>query len=191
MGFNESYFGTPPWDIGRPQPEFVSLAESGEIKGDVLDVGCGTGEHAIYFASKGHRVLGVDLSPRAIEKAKAKAEARKSDARFSVEDALALRHLGKKFDTAIDCGLFHTFPDDERPIYLDSIASVLRKGGRFFVMCFSDREPGDWGPRRVSESELLKAFSSGWRLDYVRRAGFETFTPGGTVDANLAAATVL
>ena len=57
--FNESYRGSPPWDIGHPQAEFVRLAKQGAIKGRVLDVGCGTGENAMLFAGLGLEVWGV------------------------------------------------------------------------------------------------------------------------------------
>jgi len=58
--FEKAYHGTPPWDIGRPQREFVRLEEAGKISGDVLDVGCGTGENALFLAGCGHAVWGVD-----------------------------------------------------------------------------------------------------------------------------------
>ena len=70
--FNDVYLGTPPWDIEKPQQEFVRIA--GEIGDEVLDVGCGTGEHVMYFAENGHEVWGIDASPRAILKAKKKAK---------------------------------------------------------------------------------------------------------------------
>jgi ubiquinone/menaquinone biosynthesis C-methylase UbiE len=171
--FNESYRGFPPWDIGRPQKEFVTLSDKGEVNGDVIDVGCGTGEHAIFFATRGHRVLGVDSAPLAIEKARAKATQRGSKAEFKVADALHLDLLGRQFDTAIDSGLFHVFSDSERPVYRESLASVLRPDGRYFMLVFSDKEP-DWGgPRRISKQEILDTFSVGWRVEFVRRAKFE------------------
>ena len=68
-GFDEIYSGTPPWDIGRAQREFTILEERGEITGSILDVGCGTGENSLYFARLGHKVVGVDFAPTAIEKA--------------------------------------------------------------------------------------------------------------------------
>lgn len=90
--------GTPPWDIGRPQPAFDDLARTGGLVGRVLDVGCGTGEHALMAASRGHEAVGVDLSARAIELAKAKAAARGVEARFVVADALHLADLGGELD---------------------------------------------------------------------------------------------
>jgi ubiquinone/menaquinone biosynthesis C-methylase UbiE len=171
--FNESYQGVPPWDIGRPQKEFVALSDEGEVKGDVIDVGCGTGEHAMFFSSKGHRVLGVDSAPRAIEKAKAKASQRRSSAEFRVADALHLDLLRRQFDTAIDSGLFHVFSNKDRLAYRESLASVLKPNGRYFMLAFSDKEP-DWGgPRRIAKQEILDTFSDGWRVDFIRNARFE------------------
>jgi ubiquinone/menaquinone biosynthesis C-methylase UbiE len=115
MGFEFAYrYGTPPWDIGRAQDAIVRLAEEGLIAGDVIDVGCGTGENALYLASRGISVLGVDAAPTAIARAREKAQLRGSSATFLVADALALEGLGRTFDTAIDCGLFHTFSDADR-----------------------------------------------------------------------------
>jgi len=173
--FNDSYRGVPPWDIGRPQREFVKLAESGEVRGELIDVGCGTGEHAIYFASRGHKVLGVDSAPLAIEKARLKAAERGSSAEFKVCDALHMDALDRKFHTAIDSGLFHIFPDRERRAYVRSLAEAVVPGGKFFMLCFSDMEPVDWGgPRRISRGEIEGSFSAGWRVDFVRQATFES-----------------
>lgn len=173
--FNEAYRGVPPWDIGGPQREFARLAESGDIVGDVIDVGCGTGEHAILFASRGHRVLGVDSSPLAIRRARAKASQRGSKAEFVVADALHLDRLGRLFDVAIDSGLFHVFPDGDRAVFVESVRSVLRPKGKYYMMCFSDLEPAGWGgPRRISKGEILQSFSRGWRVDYIRPARFES-----------------
>ncbi len=80
----------PPWDIGRPQPAIVRLAEAGQIRGSVLDVGCGTGENALYLAARGHECWGIDFVPIAIERAKAKAAERSSDVHFAVGNALKL-----------------------------------------------------------------------------------------------------
>jgi len=153
-----------PWDIGRPQPAFLRLADGGLLAGRVLDAGCGTGEHALLAAARGADAVGVDVSPTAIGRARAKAAERGLSARFEVADALDLGRLGITFDTVIDSGLFHVFGDEERPRYVASLASVLRPGGVCFLMCFSDRQPGDWGPRRVRRDELVAAFSDGWNV---------------------------
>ena len=184
--FDAAYEGIPPWDIGRPQPEFVRLAEAGEIAGSVLDVGCGTGEHAIYLAGLGHEVLGIDGAPRAIEKALAKARERESTANFKVADALDLSRLGRRFDTVIDSGLFHVFSDDERPRFVTSLAQVVRPGGRYIMMCFSEQQPGDWGPRRVTQAEIRTAFREGWSIEAIRPARFVASVGDGEAQAWLA-----
>jgi cyclopropane fatty-acyl-phospholipid synthase-like methyltransferase len=157
----------PPWDIGRPQRVFVRLADEGRLSGHVLDSGCGTGEHALLAASHGADVTGVDLAPTAIARARAKAAERGLEARFEVADALDLEHLGRTFDTIIDSGVFHVFDDEDRATYVASLATVLRAGGVCYLMCFSDRQPGDWGPRRVRPDELRAAFSDGWSVESV------------------------
>lgn len=183
-GFDSSYLGTPPWDIGRPQPQFVELAEAGRIKGRVLDIGCGTGENALFLAERGLEVAGVDGAPRAIAKARTKARTRALDVSFEVADALALPTPSAPFDTVIDSGLFHVFSDDDRPRLRDSLARVIRTGGTYLMMCFSEREPGDWGPRRVTQAEIRSAFSDGWSVESIQPSKFAI--NGGTTEAWLA-----
>jgi cyclopropane fatty-acyl-phospholipid synthase-like methyltransferase len=170
--------GDAPWDIGRPQPPLAAVAESGGFKGRVLDVGCGTGEHALLAASLGLPAVGVDGAPTAIALAEAKARERALDARFLVADALDLASIGESFDTVVDCGLFHVFDDDDRARYVASLATAVPGGGRLFLLCFSDRQPGDFGPRRVSDAELRSSFSDGWRVDSIEPADIVvTFMP--------------
>ncbi|HVH65603.1 MAG TPA: methyltransferase domain-containing protein [Candidatus Acidoferrum sp.] len=172
--FDSSYLGTPPWDIGRPQPAIRRLAETGQIIGLVLDVGCGTGENALYLAEQGHEVVGIDGAPRAIRKARAKAKARGLSMRFDVGDALNLPVPERPFDTVIDSGLFHVFSDDERARFRDSLAAVIRPGGTYYLMCFSEHEPGSWGPRRVTQAEIRSTFLKGWRVNRIAASAFET-----------------
>jgi len=187
--FDEIYrTTTPPWDIGRPQGAFVRLADAGVLGARVLDAGCGTGEHALLAAAHGSAAVGVDASPTAIERARAKAAARGLDVRFVVGDALDLGALGERFDTVLDCGLFHTFDDDDRARYVASLGAALVEGGRCHVLCFSDAQPGDWGPRRVRREELEAAFASGWRLESVEPTELELIEGMGTARAWLATA---
>ncbi len=180
--------GTPAWDIGRPQPAFEHVAKSGDLAGRVLDAGCGTGEHALMAASLGYEAVGVDMSVRAIELAKTKATERSVDVRFVVADALRLVDLGERFDTVLDCGLFHVLDDDERERYVASLAEMVAPGGRFHMLCFSERQPGDWGPRRVTQDEIRVAFSTGWKVESIESAVIDlTWDPAGALAWKVAA----
>jgi cyclopropane fatty-acyl-phospholipid synthase-like methyltransferase len=172
--FDSSYLGTPPWDIGRPQPQLVELADAGKITGRVLDIGCGTGENALFLAERGLVVVGIDGAPRAIRKAQAKARSRALEVSFEVADALALPTPPSLFDTVIDSGLFHVFSDDERPRLRASLERVMRSGGTYLMMCFSEREPGDWGPRRVTQAEIRATFNDGWIVESIVPSQFAT-----------------
>lgn len=187
--FDESYAGTPPWDIGRPQPVFLRLAEAGDIQGRVLDAGCGTGEHVLMAAERGLDATGIDSAPRAIAAAQVKAAERGLDARFLVWDALQLGELEEQFDTVIDSGLFHVFDDDRRGRYIEALGKVLYPRARYLMACFSDRQPGDWGPRRVRREEIRTAFSVGWEVESIEAAQFETNLDQPIVQAWLAVIT--
>lgn len=162
----------PPWDIGRPQPKFVEAA--GRLSGSILDCGCGTGENALFFASKGHAVAGFDFLEAPIEAAQRKATGRGIKATFRVADALKLEDSAEQFDNATDSGLFHVFADEDRARYVRGLTKAVRPGGRLMLMCFSDKTPGDQGPRRVTEAELRAAFAKGWEIETLERARFET-----------------
>lgn len=174
LDFDDSYRGTPPWDIGRPQPVFVRLVDAGAVRGRVLDVGCGTGEHVLMVAARGMDATGVDSAPRAIAAAQRKAAERGVAARFLVWDALRLAELDERFDTVIDSGLFHVFGDEDRARFVEALGGVLRPGGRYLMCCFSDRQPGDWGPRRVSQEEIRSSFGAGWTVASIEEARFVT-----------------
>jgi len=140
--WEDAYKIVPPWDVGRPQPAFVELVKAGELNsGSVLDVGCGTGENALYLAGNGFSVTGVDLTSRAIAAARAKAAERKQRVDFRIGNALSLGFKNGFFDNVIDSGLFHTFTDNDRPSYAREIARVLVTRGRYFMLCFSEKEP--------------------------------------------------
>ena len=186
--FETFYAGTPPWDIGRPQPAFSKLAESGAVRGRVLDVGCGTGEHALMAAGLGLEGVGVDTAPTAIASAKRKAEERGRAARFLVANALELGTLGEQFDTVLDCGLFHVFEDEDRAAFVKSLAAAVRPGGRYFMLCFSDRQAGDYGPRRVTQAEIRASFERGWKVDSIEAAPLE-IVEGPAIQAWLASIT--
>jgi SAM-dependent methyltransferase len=172
--------GGAPWDIGRPQPAFVRLADAGEISSPVLDSGCGTGEHALMLAERGFEVLGVDVAPTAIDLAREKARQRGLSVVFEVGDVLALDRLGRQFATMMDSGVFHTFVDADRPRYVSSLASVLEPGGVLHLLCFSEHTPGTFGPRRVTQTELRESFADGWVIERIEPERFEVRESFGT-----------
>ena len=184
------YAYPPPWDIGRPQPAFAALAEAGAIRGRVLDASCGTGEHVLMCAALGLDVTGVDLSASALRAAQAKARDRGLTARFLRQDARHLAHLGERFGTVLDCGLFHVFTDADRRLYTDSLRAALEPGGRHFMLCFSNRQPGQWGPvRKITREEITATFAGGWRVDSVQPATIDITTDPAGIRAWLAVLT--
>jgi SAM-dependent methyltransferase len=181
--WEESYTsGGAPWDIGRPQPAIVRLAAQGAFRCEVLDAGCGTGENALHVAALGVRVLGVDVAPTAIALAREKAQRRGLDAEFAVMDALALERLDRRFDTVLDCGLFHAFDAAERRRYAASLAAAARPGAGLHVLCFRDAGPASRGPHPVTEAQLRAPLeAAGWRVaGLVPERVHSRFAPDGS-----------
>nr|WP_090345356.1 class I SAM-dependent methyltransferase [Mycolicibacterium malmesburyense]CRL77638.1 methylase involved in ubiquinone/menaquinone biosynthesis [Mycolicibacterium malmesburyense] len=167
--FDDAYkSGTAPWVIGEPQKAIVDLERSGLIRGTVLDVGCGAGEHTILLTRLGYDVLGVDYAPSAVEQARRNAEATGVDARFDVADAMDLGEAG--YDTIVDSALFHIFDETDRPRYVRSLHAACRPGGLVHVLALSDRGRG-FGPQ-VSESDIRGAFGDGWVLESLEETSY-------------------
>jgi ubiquinone/menaquinone biosynthesis C-methylase UbiE len=152
------------------------VASAGGFAGAVLDAGCGTGENALHVAALGLPVLGVDVAETALAIAREKARDRGIKAEFAAADAFQLERLGRSFKTVLDCGLFHTFDDqDERRRYVASLASVTEHDGTLYVLCFSDNEP-DTGPHPIRQEELRAAFnpSHGWTVTAIEPDRIQT-----------------
>ncbi|MDQ2966547.1 MAG: class I SAM-dependent methyltransferase [Chloroflexota bacterium] len=186
--WDESYRSArAPWDVGHPQSVFVRLADAGAIASPVLDAGCGTGEHALYFSSRGLDAVGIDFSPVAIEAAREKAAKRGLGAEFIVHDVLDLESLGQQFENVVDSGTFHVFnveADVRR--YVEGLRAVLAPAGVLHLLCFSDAQPGEVGPRRVSQADLRAAFRDGWSVESIEPATFDVNPPIGPAKAWLA-----
>jgi ubiquinone/menaquinone biosynthesis C-methylase UbiE len=151
------------------------LASEGGFAGAVLDAGCGTGENALHVASLGLSVLGVDVAETALAIAREKADDRGIEVGFVAADAFHLERLGRRFETVLDCGLFHTFDGDERTQYVASLASVTEHDATLYVLCFSDDGPAT-GPHPISQEELRAAFNprNGWDVAAIKPDRIQT-----------------
>jgi SAM-dependent methyltransferase len=188
LPWDASYHDGPaPWDIGRPQQAIVRVASKGGLTEPVLDAGCGTGENALHVASLGLSVLGIDVAETALSMAREKARDPGIRVEFALAGAFQLERLGRKFETVLDSGLFHTFNRDERARYAASLASVTEHDGTLYVLCFSDEGP-DIGPHPISQEELRAAFNpgSGWKIAAIQPDRIQTRFHGNGAPARFA-----
>lgn len=157
-GFAKHYEGTPVWDIGRPQPPFLEVAD--QVESPILDIGCGTGTVALFFASKGKDVTAIDLVDKAIEKAKEKAAKQNLSVDFQVKDVFTLTDWNRKFASVIDSGLFHVFASDKerQGLYLKALEHIIEPDGRLYLMATIDLT-------RLTLDEFKNVFADGWEIE--------------------------
>lgn len=173
------YTARPPWEIGRPQPALLDLAESGMLCGRVLDVGCGTGEHTLMAARLGLEATGVDLAATALAEAERKARERGLAARFLQYDVLDLAELTESFDTVLYSLVFHGFHGQDRSRYVDSLRAATAPGGRCYLLSFRDEPPNPSGRvHRVTPDEIRAAFAEGWLVDAIDPVTVDSSLPG-------------
>ena len=170
----ETYRGEKETGTEKPHQAFVDLEQLGMIRGKVLDIGCCSGENALYLASRGYTVTGIDSSPTLIARALLKASRRKLKVKFLLFDSLKVEYLGVTFDTVIDCGLFHSFSQDIRPLYLNSLRSVLKPGGIFHLLCPGEEHHGTAQSHSVTQEDLRRVFGEGWELKKIKKIELKT-----------------
>jgi SAM-dependent methyltransferase len=168
----------PPWSIGEPQPELAALIEQGKFHGDVLDVGCGEAAISLTLAARGHRTLGLDLSPTAIDLARREAEKRGlTNATFEVADITSFTGYNGRFGTIVDSTLFHSIPVEAREGYQQAISRAAAPGASYFALVF-DKAAVPQGPiNAVDEDELRDAVSKYWVVDEIRPARLHARAP--------------
>jgi cyclopropane fatty-acyl-phospholipid synthase-like methyltransferase len=174
-----------PWDVHQAQPRLMELEALGGISGDVLDIGCGLGDNAIYLASRGHSVTGLDGSPAAIEEARRRAAAAGVNVSFDVADATELTGYEGRFDTVVDSALYHCLDDDGRQAYIAALYRATRPGARLHLFCFSDGNiNGVIAPMGAVPVDNIRdtLTANGWRIDFLgpttylgNAAGFKGF----------------
>jgi SAM-dependent methyltransferase len=166
--------GELPWDSGRPEHFLVEVIRSGLVKpGRTLEVGCGTGTNALWLAEQGFDVLAVDISPLAIEKARAKPNQWKC--RFEVLDFMKAQPAGAPFDFVFDRGLLHVFDEpEEREQFAARVAALLTPTGRWLSLIGStEGPPRDIGPPRRSARDVMAAIEPSLEILQLRTMEFD------------------
>lgn len=132
------YRNRAPWEMNEPRPELVKMVESGKLTPSrAIDLGCGTGDNAIYLAKHGFEVVGVDLSPRAIDQAKEKSKANGSFPKFSVGDVTDLKGITGVFDLVLDYGcLGCVIGNIAREKYVNTLLKLTHPGSQYILANF-------------------------------------------------------
>jgi SAM-dependent methyltransferase len=158
----------PPWDTKAPKEIVVGWQTTGLIHGDVLDIGCGLGDNAVYLAQQGHPVTGLDISPTALTTAERRAKYAGVNVKFAVADATKLDGYTDAFDTVIDSGMYHCLDDGGKRAYAAALHRATRPAATLLLSCFSDANPQEaegLRPPMVSESTLRDTLGdAGWDI---------------------------
>jgi cyclopropane fatty-acyl-phospholipid synthase-like methyltransferase len=176
--FNSVYKNVPPWDIGSPQPAMAALLAKYPPANPVLDVGCGSGDLAIYLAKLGHQVVGIDFVESAITNAQDKAASLAAEVahllNFQVADALKPSSLQQKFGAVVDSGFLHLFNPDQCDQLVDEVASILLPHGRYYLHEFAIEFPVPNVPRQITADEIQARFTTdkGWHIREIQSVEF-------------------
>jgi len=154
-GYQERYVARDtPWDIGQPDFNLVQVVTTRPIQPcKALDIGCGTGDNSIWLAQKNFKVIGIDTSEVAIEKAIEKASLANVQCTFRVMDFVSNKIEGGPFGFSFDRGCFHSFPsEEERKSFAENVAAHLEKDGLWLSLLGNadERRQGPGPPRRTA-----------------------------------------
>ena len=169
-----SNVATLPWYNPDLDVDIERALKAHHLRGGrILDLGTGPATQAMNLAKRGFDVVATDISSSAIKKAKAAAKESGLSIRFLVDNVLESRLAPNLVDVIVDRGVFHVLPKNKRPVYVRTVHQVLRPNGWLFLKCFSDKEPGTWGPHRIAEPELLGYFRGSFEILSVVKTVFE------------------
>ena len=167
----------PGWDVGRPASELTKAVESGAVKpGRALVLGCGTGTNAVYLASKGFKVVGVDVSPSALTFAEKQAAKAKVKVRWLVADAVAVPDIGP-FDFIFDRGCYHHVQKYNAAGFAKTVSRLTHEGSLFLLLAGNANESRHYGPPRVKQTKIITDFSAAFAIQAMREIRFEGRDP--------------
>jgi SAM-dependent methyltransferase len=173
----------PPWSLGEPQPELAALIEAGKFHGEVLDVGCGEAAISLHLAERGYTVVGLDLSPKAIELARREAITRGlTNATFQVADISSFGGYDGRFGTIVDSTLFHSIPVEARDGYQQAIVRAAEPAASYFALVFDKAAMPNGPANAVTAEELRAVVGRYWLIDEIRSARIYANKPGGSTD---------
>jgi SAM-dependent methyltransferase len=164
----------PPWDIEQAQPAVRELEGAGRLFGEVLDIGCGLGDNAIFLAGRGHRVTALDGSPTAIRKAEERARAQGAEVDFGVVDATELRGYEGRFDSVLDSALYHCLDEEQRLRYAAALHRVTKSEALLNILCFCDDRPTPVPDAMTVPEENVRSTlaATGWTITDLRRTTY-------------------
>ncbi|OBI04039.1 methyltransferase type 12 [Mycobacterium sp. E2462] len=156
-------FGFTPWD-GHPIAEMLRDLVEKLPPGRALDLGCGTGDAAIYLAQHGWRTTGVDYVDQPLQAARAKASAAQAQVDFVKADVtkLSTEGVGADFALIVDNGCLHNLSDTDRDAYVREVSAVAAPRARLLIVAFLPG--GRFGVRGVAPAEMQRRFATGWTL---------------------------
>lgn len=159
--FEERYrAGDTPWDHGMPDFNLIDTVIKRNIsKCKALDIGCGTGDNAIWLAQQGFIVTGCDISETAIIKAQKKALTANVDCSFIVADFLNDKIPCLPFGFVFDRGCLHSFDTpEERRQFAENVCYHLEEGGLWLTLAGNaDEGPRECGPPQLTAKDLVVA----------------------------------
>jgi SAM-dependent methyltransferase len=173
-----------PWDSGEPAVELVEYFNGLQSPPkSVFEVGCGTGTNAIWMSKQGCEVTATDISPTAIDLAKAKAENSKKKIQFAVSDIVqTLPVPPNSVDFVFDRGVYHTMTPKNRKLFAERVALALSNGGFWLCLAGSSdqiRAEGEMGPPQLKAADLIDNIEEYFEIHELKRASF--ILPDGSV----------
>ncbi len=167
-----------PFDVADPDEWIVELEAEGKIRGTVLDAGCGAGHNALYLAAKGHCAVGVDITPKAIQRAEEKANERRiQNVTFLAANLCESLGYEDFFDSVIDIGCFHSLhEDDQKKRYTDVVKKVCKSGATMYLRTLNAVNSANvpvTERAQTQERQIREAFSDGWKIEKIEWKNIE------------------